>query len=268
MTPTDTWLGAVDDMPPLTGTAGTAGRLLLLLLHYGVAWDSWVGRHRATYWDHLLPDRTVSATYLAGTMRARWALVSTELDSGPRNPAERAELEQLLRADPVPVLTVIRDEATACCCAPASSPTQSAPPAPPKPPPRSSHDDNHHDLDRRPDRPHLDRPRRPRHGQRHPPAPRTHHRRRRPSPCTCRWCPATLCAAGCAASGKSFCAAPSTTKDSCRWPQHTRCAAADPWQRSPGNTYPAAGYEPSAPSSPSSRPSVSGRIGTMSRFAR
>src|SRR5664279_3452503 len=40
--PTDRWLAAVPELPPLDGPAGT-GERLLLLLHYGVDWDAgWV----------------------------------------------------------------------------------------------------------------------------------------------------------------------------------------------------------------------------------
>jgi hypothetical protein len=103
-------LEQVDGMPPLTGSAGTAERLLLLL-HYGVDWqDGWVARYRATYWDQLLPDRVVVATFRAANLRQWWALVAGELQSAPRNDRERRELEQLLRQDPVPVLQVLRCE--------------------------------------------------------------------------------------------------------------------------------------------------------------
>jgi len=84
-------------MPALTGPAGTAERLLLLI-HYGIDWqESWVGRYRATYWDKLLPDRVITATYRAGSLRRWWREVASELGSAPRSAAERHELEQLLR---------------------------------------------------------------------------------------------------------------------------------------------------------------------------
>lgn len=110
--PTDRWLSAVEGMPALTGAAGTAERLLLLL-HYGVDWESWVGRMRTTYWSQVLPDRVVAATFLAGNLRSWWGIVSAEMESRPRNSAQRAELEVLLREDARPVLEVLRTETDA-----------------------------------------------------------------------------------------------------------------------------------------------------------
>lgn len=111
--PTDRWLAASDHMPPLDGPAGVAERLLLLI-HYGIDWsDGWVSRHRNTYWDRLLPDRVIAATYRAGSLRRWWCDVAAELESQPRSPTERTELEQLLRADSGPVLEVLRLETEA-----------------------------------------------------------------------------------------------------------------------------------------------------------
>jgi len=109
--PTDRWLAATTAyMPPLTGPAATAERLLLLI-HYGIDWQTgWVTRYRTTYWDQLLPDRVITATYRAGNLRRWWRDVASELGSHPRNPAERAELEKLLRLDATPVLEVLRAE--------------------------------------------------------------------------------------------------------------------------------------------------------------
>lgn len=112
-TPTSTWLAHVTGMPPLDGAAGTAERLLLLI-HYGIDWsEGWVANHRTTYWDRLLPDRVIAATYRAGVLRRWWREVAHELGSAPRSPAERAELEQLLRADSGEVLEVLRFETEA-----------------------------------------------------------------------------------------------------------------------------------------------------------
>ena len=113
--PTTRWLAAVGDvMPPLEGPAGVAERLLLLI-HYGVDWSGgWVGRYRKTYWDSLLPDRVICATYRAANLRRWWRDVADDLGSQPRTSAERAELEQLLRADDDhAVLEILRFETEA-----------------------------------------------------------------------------------------------------------------------------------------------------------
>lgn len=111
--PTSRWLGTVEGMPPLDGPAGTAERILLLL-HYGIDWSSgWVGRYRATYWSNLLPDRVIVATYRAGTLARWWSEVASELEAEPRSPEERRELEQLLRADALPVLEHLRHDTQA-----------------------------------------------------------------------------------------------------------------------------------------------------------
>lgn len=113
-TPTDRWLASCADiMPPLEGHEGVAERLLLLI-HYGIDWDaSWVSGYRKTYWDKLLPDRIICATYRAPNLRRWWRDVADELGSRPRNAAERAELEQLLRQDSQPVLEILRSETPA-----------------------------------------------------------------------------------------------------------------------------------------------------------
>jgi hypothetical protein len=112
--PTARWLAATADvMPPLDGPAGVAERLLLLV-HYGIDWSGgWVTRYRSTYWDSLLPDRVICATYRSATLRRWWRDVADALGSAPRTPAERAELEHLLRADALPVLEVLRFETEA-----------------------------------------------------------------------------------------------------------------------------------------------------------
>lgn len=114
-TPTSTWLAAADDvMPPLAGPAGVAERLLLLI-HYGVDWSGgWVVRYRTTYWDSVLPDRVICATYRAANLRRWWRDVADDLGSQPRSAAERSELEQLLRDDQEQaVLEILRFETEA-----------------------------------------------------------------------------------------------------------------------------------------------------------
>ena len=114
LTPTSRWLAAAGDvMPPLEGAAGAAERLLLLV-HYGVDWSNgWVGRYRTTYWDRVLPDRVICATYRAGNLRRWWRDVADDMGSQPRTADERAELELLLRSDDQAVLEVLRFETEA-----------------------------------------------------------------------------------------------------------------------------------------------------------
>ena len=114
VTPTSRWLSTTAPfMPPLEGPAGVAERLLLLV-HYGIDWSTgWVTRYRTTYWDSLLPDRVICATYRSPNLRRWWRDVADDLGSQPRTAAERAELEQLLRADALPVLEVLRFETEA-----------------------------------------------------------------------------------------------------------------------------------------------------------
>ena len=114
-TPTDQWLASVADiMPALTGPAGAAERLLLLL-HYGIDWDGgWISHHIATYWDKQLPDRVISSTYRAGgNLRRWWSIIAEDLTSTPRNSRQRQELVQLLTAHPAPVLAALRLETDA-----------------------------------------------------------------------------------------------------------------------------------------------------------
>ncbi|MEP7762592.1 hypothetical protein [Sanguibacter sp. 25GB23B1] len=100
-------------MPALEGPAGTAERLLLLV-HYGIDWSGgWVTQYRKTYWSSLLPDRIIIATYRAGTLRRWWRDVAGDVGSTPRTTDERAELEELLRAEALPVLEVLRYETEA-----------------------------------------------------------------------------------------------------------------------------------------------------------
>lgn len=97
-TPTDRWLAAAD-LPALDGASDRADRLLLLL-HYGIDWQQgWLSnsRHRTTYWDPILPERIICATFLTDTLRGWYTQAAAELVSAPRNRDERAELERLLR---------------------------------------------------------------------------------------------------------------------------------------------------------------------------
>lgn len=111
--PTQRWLAAVPELPPLDGTLAVAERLLLHL-HYSVDFDSWVGSYIKRYWSDLLPDRVIVATYRAGTLHRWWDDVSAELNADPRGRAERLELAQLLaHPEPQVVLDHLRSETTA-----------------------------------------------------------------------------------------------------------------------------------------------------------
>lgn len=112
--PSDRWLAAAAAvMPPLEGPAGTAERLLLCV-HYGIDWQAgWVSRYRNTYWDKVLPDRVICATYRSPTLSRWWRDVADELGSAPRTSAERRDLERLLREEDQPVLELLRFEAEA-----------------------------------------------------------------------------------------------------------------------------------------------------------
>lgn len=95
LTPTQRWLAEVPDLPPLTGDLAVAERLLLLL-HYSVDFDSWVGSYVRKYWTDLLPDRVVVATYRASSLHRWWSEVASELSADPRTREDRLELAQLL----------------------------------------------------------------------------------------------------------------------------------------------------------------------------
>lgn len=108
-TPSSAWLAHVAGMPALEGPAGTAERLLLHL-HYGIDWTGWLGGYRDRYWDALLPDRVLVATWRAASLPRWWDDVAVELGSTPRTPAARREVEALLREPARPVLEMIREE--------------------------------------------------------------------------------------------------------------------------------------------------------------
>lgn len=112
--PTDSWLAAGRSvMEPLEGPAGVAERLLLLL-HYGIAWESgWVGQYRRTYWSQILPSRVIAATYRTDELRGWWQLVCEQLEASPRRREEREEVVSLLQADSQPVLECLRSQAEA-----------------------------------------------------------------------------------------------------------------------------------------------------------
>lgn len=96
--PSSAWLACVEGMAPLDGPGGVAERLLLHV-HYGLDWaGGWVGRYRDRWWEDILPDRVIVATYRAGTLPRWWSDIAGELEVSPRTPAARREVEQLLRS--------------------------------------------------------------------------------------------------------------------------------------------------------------------------
>ena len=107
--PTDRWLAAADGLPALTGPEGTAERLLLLT-HYGVDWDSWLGARRIDYWDVIFPERVLQSAIRAANLRRWWQEMGAQLMSRPRNGAERREMAELLQAESRPVLEALRWE--------------------------------------------------------------------------------------------------------------------------------------------------------------
>lgn len=110
---TNDWLAAVPALPATTGPSATAERLLLLL-HYGIDWDSWIGTKRVHYWDRILITRVRQATYRADTLDGWWTKVAADLQSTPRTADERLEAAALLR-DPAEteVLRVLREHTQA-----------------------------------------------------------------------------------------------------------------------------------------------------------
>lgn len=110
--PTQTWRAHAPLLPGLSGPADTAERLLLLV-HYGVDWDSWIGARRTTYWETLLPDRIIAATYRTNSLMAWWTTLHATLETTPRSAAERAELTFLLGQPAGPVLRILRTETDA-----------------------------------------------------------------------------------------------------------------------------------------------------------
>lgn len=106
LSPTRQWLRTAQ-LEPLTGPAGTAEGLLLLL-HYGIDWDGWVGAYRSSYWDGLLSDRVLVAAHRSATLEAWWSDVAAELGAAPHTHDQRRELAALMGQDAVPVLMVMR----------------------------------------------------------------------------------------------------------------------------------------------------------------
>ncbi|OLT47650.1 hypothetical protein BJF87_21690 [Gordonia sp. CNJ-863] len=109
-TPTTRWRAAVPDLPALSDPAAITAERLLLLVHYDLDWDSWIGDHRHRYWDELLPARVRSATYRADSLATWWSLLAQALPITVTDRARRLEVAQLLTEPSAPVLTLLRDQ--------------------------------------------------------------------------------------------------------------------------------------------------------------
>lgn len=108
--PTARWRAAAPELPALTDPAAVTAERLLLLVHYGLDWDSWIADHVHRYWDELLPARIRSATYRADSLTGWWSLVCEALPvGGGGDRARRLEVAQLLGEPAAPVLAVLRD---------------------------------------------------------------------------------------------------------------------------------------------------------------
>lgn len=112
LSPVQRWRAAAPWLPPLSGPAATA-EALLLLVHYSVDFEGWVGQRISTYWENILPSRAVAATYRTTTLDWWWTEVTNALDASPRTASMRREIAILLRQDPQPVLEGLRRESTA-----------------------------------------------------------------------------------------------------------------------------------------------------------
>ncbi|WP_051997196.1 hypothetical protein [Gordonia paraffinivorans] len=108
--PTDQWRAEVPEPPALTDPAAICAERLLLLVHYDLDWDAWIGDHRHRYWDELLPARLRAATYRADSLATWWSLLAQALPITVTDRARRLEVAQLLTEPSAPVLTLLRDQ--------------------------------------------------------------------------------------------------------------------------------------------------------------
>ena len=113
--PTERWRAAAPELPPLPGTAHDTAERLLLLLHYGIDWESgWVGARRERYW---------SITFRSGSGSRRTAVAPISTDGGqsqprhwtrrPATPPSGSKSAHCLREPPRPVLVALRESTTA-----------------------------------------------------------------------------------------------------------------------------------------------------------
>ncbi|MDV6310003.1 hypothetical protein [Gordonia amicalis] len=108
--PTRRWREVVPELPELSDPAAITAERLLLLVHYDLDWDSWIGEHRHRYWDELLPARVRAATYRADSLATWWSLLAQALPITVTDRARRLEVAQLLTEPSAPVLTLLRDQ--------------------------------------------------------------------------------------------------------------------------------------------------------------
>lgn len=109
-TPTSRWRATVPELPALSDPAAICAERLLLLVHYDLDWDSWIGDHRHRYWDELLPARVRAATYRADSLATWWSLLAQALPIEITDRARRLEVAQLLTEPSAPVLALLRDQ--------------------------------------------------------------------------------------------------------------------------------------------------------------
>jgi hypothetical protein len=103
--PSQVWLAA-SPLPPLTGTAGRAERLILHV-HYSADFTVW-GSRLERYWD-ALTDNVRGATYRGRDLPGWWEHITATMGSNPRTPEERQEVTELLYAgDDIAVLNDLR----------------------------------------------------------------------------------------------------------------------------------------------------------------
>ncbi|WP_439033267.1 hypothetical protein [Gordonia terrae] len=108
--PTSRWRAAVPELPALTDSAAICAERLLLLVHYDLDWNSWIGDHRHRYWDELLPARVRAATYRADSLATWWSLLAQALPIEITDRARRLEVAQLLAEPSTPVLNLLREQ--------------------------------------------------------------------------------------------------------------------------------------------------------------
>ncbi|CAM3304948.1 hypothetical protein [Tsukamurella hominis] len=104
------WRAAAPDLPPLTDPAAQTAEALLLHVHYGIDWSSWIGDRRHRYWDDILPGRVLNAALRSASLDRFWSLIALKLEVNVRDD-RTLEVATLLRGErPGAVLAVMRTE--------------------------------------------------------------------------------------------------------------------------------------------------------------